>query len=95
MKTIKLSRDEELALREVIQIARNCPWVPEGQKHLESVLEKIQRAPDDTIMYMEIVKKEKPPTDEELEEMGFEECPQCEEIAWDGRICHVCGAKNI
>jgi uncharacterized phage protein (TIGR01671 family) len=25
----------------------------------------------------------------------FENCPQCEEQAWDGRICHKCGAKEI
>lgn len=22
-------------------------------------------------------------------------CPQCNEKAWDGRICHACGAKDI
>lgn len=37
----------------------------------------------------------KKPTDEELEENGFEKCEQCGETAWDGRICHVCGLKHI
>ena len=62
MKTIKLSRDEELALREIIQIAKNWSWVPEGQKHLDSIQIQIERAPDDTIMYMDIVKIPLPPT---------------------------------
>ena len=34
-------------------------------------------------------------TEEELREAGFENCEQCDELAWDGRICHACGAKNI
>lgn len=31
----------------------------------------------------------------EIEELGLEECEQCGETAWDGYICHSCGAKNI
>lgn len=57
MKTIKISLDEELALREIIGFARNSFNDEKTKKHLESVLEEIQRAPDDTIMYMEIVNK--------------------------------------
>jgi uncharacterized protein (UPF0212 family) len=30
-----------------------------------------------------------------LKEMGLKPCPQCDEIAWDERICHICGLKNI
>lgn len=25
----------------------------------------------------------------------LDKCPQCDERAWDGYICHSCGAKNI
>ena len=28
-------------------------------------------------------------------EMGLSICPQCDEFAWDGRICHHCGMKDI
>ena len=55
MKTIKLSRNEELALREVIQLASKHLDMGERQKHLDSIQIKIERAPDDTIMYMELV----------------------------------------
>ncbi len=40
---------------------------------------------------MEIINED----DNGLEQDDLEECPQCEEMAWDGRICHVCGLKNI
>jgi len=33
--------------------------------------------------------------EDEIEELGLEECEQCGETAWDGYICHSCGAKNI
>lgn len=33
--------------------------------------------------------------DEEEDNMDLETCPQCEERAYDGRLCHLCGAKNI
>lgn len=37
-----------------------------------------------------------PPKPPEVVDLSdFSTCPQCEERAWDGRICHVCGAKNI
>lgn len=29
------------------------------------------------------------------DEFDLAKCPNCDENAWDGRICHVCGAKNI
>jgi NTP pyrophosphatase (non-canonical NTP hydrolase) len=29
------------------------------------------------------------------EALGLLNCEQCNEVAWDGRICHSCGAKNI
>jgi hypothetical protein len=32
---------------------------------------------------------------EEDEELDLERCEQCDEPAWDGYICHACGAKNI
>lgn len=28
-------------------------------------------------------------------EAELDRCPNCDENAWDGRICHVCGAKDI
>ncbi len=31
----------------------------------------------------------------ELGEFSLDKCEQCGEPAWDGRICHSCGAKNI
>lgn len=31
----------------------------------------------------------------ELGELDLDSCEQCGENAWDGRICHSCGAKNI
>jgi len=33
--------------------------------------------------------------DECAEDMGLRSCEQCDEIAWDGRICYACGAKDI
>lgn len=34
--------------------------------------------------------------EEEEEDLSWLEiCEQCDEQAWDGRICHNCGAKNI
>lgn len=32
---------------------------------------------------------------EEAEDLGLETCPQCDEEAWDGYVCHSCGLKNI
>lgn len=29
------------------------------------------------------------------QEPDLDICPQCDEYAWDGRICHACGAKDI
>ena len=37
----------------------------------------------------------RPLTQKELYYIGLTGCEQCGEIAWDGRICHACGAKNI
>ena len=91
MKTIKLSRDEETALREVISMAGKHLDMGEGKKHLDSILNQIQNAPDDTVMFMELVETE----DEEDEDCGLDPCPQCDEKAWDGYICHACGVKNI
>jgi len=28
-------------------------------------------------------------------EPDLDVCPECGERAWDGRICHVCGTKEI
>lgn len=109
MRTIKLSKDEELALREVIRLAGKHLDMGEGQKHLESVLNQIQNAPDDTVMFMELVdaktgipytspnlrEPEEDEEDEEEEELDLDSCPECGEDAWDGYICHICGAKNI
>ena len=33
--------------------------------------------------------------EQEIKELDLEECEQCGEEAWDGRICHSCGAKDI
>lgn len=48
-------------------------------------------------MLNEAFKKLKPPeeTEEFDEDFGLEKCPQCNEPAWDGYICHSCGMKNI
>lgn len=32
---------------------------------------------------------------EEYDNPDFSSCEQCGEKAWDGRICHVCGMKDI
>lgn len=99
MKTIKLSRDEEETLREVIRMAGKHLDMGEGQKHLESIQIQIERAPDDTVAFMELIDS-KPaiePEEEEEEEENedLESCEQCGEHAWDGRICHACGLKHI
>ena len=39
--------------------------------------------------------EEKEPTEQELKDLGFSRCEQCDELAWDGRICHACGMKEI
>lgn len=31
----------------------------------------------------------------EMELAGFDLCPQCDERAYDGRICHSCGGKHF
>ena len=31
----------------------------------------------------------------EEDNADFSNCPNCDETAWDGRICHICGAKYI
>lgn len=33
--------------------------------------------------------------DECAREAGYSECPQCDEVAWDGRLCQACGMKDI
>lgn len=33
--------------------------------------------------------------DECNREAGMDDCEQCGEVAWDGRICHACGMKEI
>ena len=33
--------------------------------------------------------------DECSKEIGLIRCEQCDEIAWDGYICHACGMKDI
>lgn len=38
---------------------------------------------------------DRPPTEQELRDAGMSRCEQCDELAWDGRICHACGAKDI
>lgn len=88
MKTIKLSRDEEEALREVIRMAGKHLDMGEGQKHLESIQIQIERAPDDTVAFMELVETSS-------EDPYLQKCEQCGEHAWDGYICHACGLKHI
>ncbi len=35
-------------------------------------------------------------TEEKQSELDcMDTCPNCDEKAWDGRICHLCGAKDI
>lgn len=38
---------------------------------------------------------DRPLTQKELHDMGLRSCEQCGETAWDGRICHACGMKEI
>ena len=124
MRTIKLSFDQEEALKWVIKVCLKNYDMELGSRRCDdliSLFNQIQNAPDDTIMFMELDvlsegiekkggvnpkpntprpappqgQKETPPTEEELEEMGLEPCPQCDEVAWDGYICQVCGAKEI
>lgn len=33
--------------------------------------------------------------DECAREAGYSECPQCDEVAFDGRLCQACGMKEI
>lgn len=33
--------------------------------------------------------------EEEEDNPDLSRCPNCDEKAWDGRICHICGAKDI
>ncbi len=63
MKTIQLSRDEELALREVIATSHKH-YSQEGNIQLESILNKIRNAPDDTIMAMHIIEPSSPKCDD-------------------------------
>jgi len=55
MKQINLTRDEESALREVICMAGKHLDMGEGQQHLESVLCKIHNAPNDDVMFMDLI----------------------------------------
>jgi len=36
-----------------------------------------------------------PVREEKVGEPDLGRCPSCEERAWDGRICYLCGAKDI
>jgi len=36
-----------------------------------------------------------PEEENEEDELDLSSCEQCGERAWDGYICHLCGAKNI
>ncbi len=65
--------------------ARNLP--PTGW-------ETLQRAVDHASKEV-VQEEEKEPTEQELKDMGLSDCEQCGETAWDGRICHVCGMKEI
>ena len=48
----------------------------------------------DGFLYAKIHKlPPKPPEVVDLSDLS--RCPNCDERAWDGRICHLCGAKNI
>lgn len=42
-----------------------------------------------------VTKEVEPEPEEEEEELDLENCEQCDERAWDGYICHSCGAKNV
>jgi ribosomal protein L32 len=41
------------------------------------------------------IKNEEEEEEEEEDNPDLNRCPNCDEKAWDGRICHICGAKNI
>ena len=94
MRTIKLSFDQEEALKWVIKVCLKNYDMELGSRRCDgliSLFNQIQNAPDDT----KLVEEDPPPTKEELEEMGLEACPQCDEVAWDGYICQMCGLKEI
>lgn len=41
------------------------------------------------------IEDEREYTEQELEDLGLSSCEQCDETAFDGRICHACGLKII
>lgn len=45
--------------------------------------------------YQWVVPPHNKPPEPELGELDLDSCEQCGENAWDGRICHSCGAKDI
>ena len=60
--------------------------VTKGEYHLLALDNLIKKFDSDT------TKKDSEEVDECLD---FDNCEQCGENAWDGRICHSCGLKHI
>jgi hypothetical protein len=73
--------------------ARNLP--PSGWETLQRAVDHASKE----VVEKEELCKHNIPIDENCDEcakeMGLSRCEQCDEIAWDGRICHACGAKDI
>ncbi len=105
MKTIKLSQDEESALREVIRMAGKHLDMGDGQNHLETILLQIDQADDKPTLPEQVCCSGSytpeprpfviPPTEIFAIDSDMSDCEQCEERAWDGYICHACGMKHI
>jgi hypothetical protein len=75
--------------------ATPCPEPPsEGLGTLKDKLLTVANV-DTPKTELEIALKKLDTLEEEDEDLGLENCPQCGEEAWDGYICHSCGAKNI
>lgn len=55
MKIIKINRDQERALQEVIRMASKHLDMDGDQKYLDEIQIEIERAPDDTVAYMDLV----------------------------------------
>ncbi len=62
----------------------------------EGTKEEIDSLYDEYLKFVDFLKRQQTTVDDDHEEdEDLSSCEQCGENAWDGYICHFCGAKNI
>lgn len=78
-----------------LEVVGNVFENPELRNPIHSIYEQVAKmqTPESQAGVDKLFKN---PTEEEIAEIeGLTKCPNCEQKAWDGRICQICGAKDI